>query len=102
MKATAILLLLPTSILGFTSSPSLQQQHRISSSSSWVLYSEVAEKVDTDTAEASTTIHTDPKEAVKLFGRLAEKYISEFIICRNYASNMCAPHDIMIQAVLFI
>ena len=90
MKATAILLLLPTSILGFTSSPSLQQQ-RISSSSSWVLYSEVAEKVDTDTAEASTTIHTDPKEAVKLFGRLAEKYISEFIICRNYASNMCAP-----------
>ena len=30
------------------------------------------------TAESSAdTIQTDPKEAVKLFGRLAEKYISE-------------------------
>lgn len=31
------------------------------------------------TAEsAAATIETDPKEAVKLFGRLAEKYISEW------------------------
>lgn len=28
-------------------------------------------------------IETDPKEAVKLFGRLAEKYISEYLCARN-------------------
>jgi len=73
--ATAILLLLlPFSIYGFTS-PSLSLQNsrrRIN-----VLYSEVVEKEATESS--SSTIETDPKEAVKIFGRLAEKYISEWV-----------------------
>lgn len=56
---------LPVSVTGFTA-PIISHDSRASTS----LRSEVA------TAEADvTTIETDPKEAVKLFGRLAEKYI---------------------------
>lgn len=54
-------------VSGFAT-PSAQHPARSTTS----LRSEVA------TAEASAdTIQTDPKEAVKLFGRLAEKYISK-------------------------
>lgn len=56
---------LPAFITGF--SPPSVSQHSISSTS---LQSEVA----SPEAEVDT-IKTDPKEAVKLFGRLAEKYI---------------------------
>ena len=80
--ATAILLLLlPASIYGFGTHPLQNLQHctRVSSA----LYSEVVEKANVeesssaDDTTTSATIETDPKEAVKLFGRLAEKYISE-------------------------
>lgn len=72
--ATAILLLLlPASIYGFGTHPLQNLQHctRVSSA----LYSEVVEKANVE--ESSSADDTDPKEAVKLFGRLAEKYISE-------------------------
>ena len=76
IATTIILLLLPFSIYGFTSpSLSLQNSRRITP-----LYSEVVEKeASTTTESSSTTIETDPKEAVKIFGRLAEKYISEWV-----------------------
>ena len=71
---TILLLLLPFSIYGFRSPLSSLQNCRRTN----VLYSEVVEKEAT-TESASTTIETDPKEAVKIFGRLAEKYISEWV-----------------------
>ena len=47
------------------------------------LRSEVAATAEADEAAA---VRTDPKEAVKLFGRLAEKYISEFRSLRASSS----------------
>jgi hypothetical protein len=49
----------------------------LSSSSSSLYSSEVAAAATTTEACSDTAIQIDPKEAVKLFGRLAEKYISE-------------------------
>ena len=71
---TILLLLLPLSIDGFTSPLSSLQNSRTN-----VLYSEVVEKEATTIESSSSTIETDPKEAVKIFGRLAEKYISEWV-----------------------
>lgn len=87
--ATAILLLLlPASIYGFGTHPLQNLQHctRVSSA----LYSEVVEKANVEESSSadddttSATIETDPKEAVKLFGRLAEKYISELQFSTTY------------------
>ena len=55
---------------------------------------------------APAAIETDPKEAVKLFGRLAEKYISEYLRAKhdNRASfiltafNSCRPLDQVLDA----
>jgi len=77
IATTILLLLLPFSIYGFTP-PSLSFQN--SRRRTNVLYSEVVEKeASTTTESSSSTIETDPKEAVKIFGRLAEKYISEWV-----------------------
>ena len=68
----------PASVTGF-SPPSITSQHPTRSTRSTSLSSEVA------TPEAGAdTIQTDPKEAVKLFGRLAEKYISELTVLLYY------------------
>ena len=74
IATTILLFLLPFGIYGFTPPSALQNLRRITP-----LYSEVVEKeASTTTESSSSTIETDPKEAVKIFGRLAEKYISEF------------------------
>ena len=74
-KTILLLLLLPFGIYGFTSPLSLQNSRRRTN----VLYSEVVQKEATTIESSSSTIETDPKEAVKIFGRLAEKYISEWV-----------------------
>ncbi len=45
--------------------------------------SEVATAGTTDSGSNARQIIIDPKEAVKLFGRLAEKYISEFLLLKR-------------------
>ena len=68
MKIASILLILPLVVNGFA--PALTSSFAKTSSATCdtILYADVASEVDVEVA-------VDPKEAVKLFGRLAEKYI---------------------------
>ena len=93
---TILLLLLPFSIYGFTSPLSSLQNCRRTN----VLYSEVVEKETT----TSSTIETDPKEAVKIFGRLAEKYISEFYFMYSVfiSDFLCISCALILQTDLLL
>ena len=67
MKIASILLSLPLVVNGFAPAFTSSATARIDTSSGTILFADVA--------DAEVEIAVDPKEAVKLFGRLAEKYI---------------------------
>ena len=67
--------------LGFSHQYHVSYRPSLSSSSSSSLRSsEVVAAVETTESCSDNDIQIDPKEAVKLFGRLAEKYISECFV----------------------
>ena len=68
MKIAYILLSLPLVVNGFAPALTSSFTKTSSATSDTILYADVASEVDVEVA-------VDPKEAVKLFGRLAEKYI---------------------------
>mmetsp|Transcript_23659 Transcript_23659/g.35155 ORF Transcript_23659/g.35155 Transcript_23659/m.35155 type:complete len:222 (+) Transcript_23659:119-784(+) len=68
MKIASILLILPLVVNGFAPALTSSFAKTSSATSDTILYADVASEVDVEVA-------VDPKEAVKLFGRLAEKYI---------------------------
>ena len=93
IKRIATLLLGAASVAGFSRSP-IASQH---CGRTTPLRSEVA------TAEPDAdTLRTDPKEAVKLFGRLAEKYISKFLMFYSntirYSSTFRRPQPLFASA----
>ncbi len=79
-----LLLLLDSTAHAFASATGIIafSHHRptLSSSSSSLYSSEVAAAATTTESCSDAAIQIDPKEAVKLFGRLAEKYISEWYV----------------------
>ena len=68
---------------------------RLPTTTTTSLSSEAVATAEAEDAGADA-IQTDPKEAVKLFGRLAEKYISE------YPLNVCFMTHKMCPEIVFI
>eukprot|EP00571_Detonula_confervacea_P014792 CAMPEP_0172302792 /NCGR_PEP_ID=MMETSP1058-20130122/4448_1 /TAXON_ID=83371 /ORGANISM="Detonula confervacea, Strain CCMP 353" /LENGTH=231 /DNA_ID=CAMNT_0013013405 /DNA_START=87 /DNA_END=782 /DNA_ORIENTATION=+ len=73
---SAAFCMLPAHVSGFATPPSSSRSTTMATASiSSSLRSEAATAESASSDDTTNEIQTDPKEAVKLFGRLAEKYI---------------------------